>query len=140
LIIKLTHWQFELIAFLFYDAPALPQRIFADFLAIPAVQKNISSGSFSNFVSSLDVINPQNGVSIRLVTGHVPVFASPSIAKLMCCLSSSHWSEVPVTRFSAAYFDAVVNHINVSAFVNFSVCSQNVDVNANPSTVVERAP
>jgi hypothetical protein len=123
LTIKLTRWQFELFAVLFYDASVLPQGIFDDFLAIPAVQENISSGSFSDFVSSLDVFNPSNGVSIRLVTGHVPVFASSSIAKLTRCKSSEYWNEVPVTQFSAAYFDAVVIHIKVSAhlceFVGF---------------------
>ena len=111
---KLTRWQLELIAWLLYDAPAPPQGIFDDFLAIPALQKNISSTSFYDFVSSLDFINPPSGASIRLVTGRVPVFASSNNAKLTHRISSSHWNEVPVTRFSAALFDEFVNQINVS--------------------------
>jgi hypothetical protein len=70
---ELTLRQLASIAWLFYDAPMPPQGIFDDFLAMPSVQKNVSSRSFYDLVMSMNAANPASNVSIRLV---IPVFDS----------------------------------------------------------------
>jgi hypothetical protein len=75
LTLELTLQQLASIAWLFYDAPMPPQGIFDDFLAMPSVQKNVSSRSFYDLVMSMNAANPASNVSIRLV---IPVFDSDS--------------------------------------------------------------
>jgi hypothetical protein len=125
---ELLLWQLVAIAGLFYDAPTPPQGIFDDFLAIPAIQSNISSRSLYDLVASLAFGNPPSNVPTRLVTGHVPIFDWNNNMKLMRHIHSTYYSGVPVTQYSAAVFDAFVNQINVSTFLlNFSVCPHKVN-------------
>jgi hypothetical protein len=69
LTLRLKYWQLVAIAILLYDAPTPPPGIFDDFLAIPTIQKNVSSRSFYDLVSSLAFGNPT--VPTRLVTGYM---------------------------------------------------------------------
>jgi len=70
---------------LFYDGPT-PQGAFDDFLAIPAVQRNVSTRSFSDFVLSLGV------------------FDTPPNTRVF-------YSGVSVTQYSPAIFDAFADQV-----------------------------
>jgi hypothetical protein len=61
----------SIIATIYYDAPTPPQGLFDDFLAIPAVQKNVTSRSFYDLVFAQSLFNPPSNVSTRFVTDHV---------------------------------------------------------------------
>jgi hypothetical protein len=43
---------------MFYDGPQPPTGIFDDFLALPDIQANITSGSFFEFFSSIPSLAP----------------------------------------------------------------------------------
>ncbi len=81
LTLELISWQPEImtVAILFYDASIPPRGIFDDLLAIPSIQKNISSRSFYDLVFSQNFFNPPSNVSTRLVTD---VFDSNTHVKL----------------------------------------------------------
>ncbi|KAI9439708.1 FAD-binding domain-containing protein [Lactarius indigo] len=70
---------------LFYDAPAPPQGLFDDFLAIPTTMKNVSTWSYPDLISTFDPFSPP-----------------PTSAHNYGC-------GVPVTQYSPAVFDAFVN-------------------------------
>jgi hypothetical protein len=62
----LTYRQLVPVATIFYDAPSPPQGMFDDFLAIPTVQKNVSSTTYNDLVASLNFVNPPSNVPTRL--------------------------------------------------------------------------
>jgi hypothetical protein len=104
LTLKLMCWQVRPLVVLFYDAPTLPDGVFDDFLAIPNVQKNVSSRSYYDLVSSLDFLNPSSNVSTRFATevfhpyGNATdaVFLAPITVRILSLdcrpLSSTHLS------------------------------------------------
>ncbi|KAI9439709.1 FAD dependent oxidoreductase [Lactarius indigo] len=70
---------------LFYDAPAPPQGLFDDFLAIPNTLANVSTWSYPDLISTFDPLSPL-----------------PSSSRNYAC-------GVPVTQYSPVVFDAFVN-------------------------------
>jgi len=72
--------QFLVAIVYFYDAPT-PSEVFEDFLAIPAITGNVSTGSYSDLIQSLALSN------------------SPRV----------FYESAPVTKYSPAVFDASVN-------------------------------
>jgi len=85
--IAYTSGQITVGCFLFYDAPTLPGGIFDDFLAIQHAQGNISTMSYSDYILSVNSLGADNLNNTRLF-----------------------YEGVPVTRYSPAVFDALVNN------------------------------
>ncbi|KAI0260022.1 FAD-binding domain-containing protein [Gloeopeniophorella convolvens] len=75
-------------AILFYDGPTPPEGTFDDFLALQSVQSNVSSRSYADFVHSTSSESPDPGVR-------------------------GLYSTVPVTNYSTAFMDAVINQTSV---------------------------
>ena len=57
-----------MVLLMFYDGPQPPTGIFDDFLAVPDIQVNITSGSFFEFYSS----TPTRPLGTRWVSTHIP--------------------------------------------------------------------
>jgi hypothetical protein len=68
------------IAFLFYDKASVPDGLFDDFLAIPSTQKDVSTRSYLDLVTSNGYFKPTSGSTDRLVPD--PVSKSNDKSKL----------------------------------------------------------